>query len=241
MQAALPADTAVLAYFVGDQRSHAWLLTRTELRHGALPGRRELAGPRERIRATAARRRTGHRRFAPFAPLLGDLLNGVTAKRLLDPSGRSAQQPAVRRIAAAARKRARTADRSLRDRAPRLRWRSPCSRPCERPAHADARRGDLRSRLHARRSPADAVAAGDSANYRGADGQSGRLARLALFRHRSARRGAGLCGRGHHRARGIQRHRATRDRAAIRPISAYCTSPPTPSHAGMRRSSRRCS
>jgi hypothetical protein len=42
VQAALPDDTAVLAYFVGDQRSHAWLLTRTERRQSALPERRVL-------------------------------------------------------------------------------------------------------------------------------------------------------------------------------------------------------
>jgi tetratricopeptide (TPR) repeat protein len=42
VQAALPADTAVLAYFVGDRRSHGWLLTRSGLRHGVLPGRRAL-------------------------------------------------------------------------------------------------------------------------------------------------------------------------------------------------------
>ena len=42
VQAALPDDTAVLAYFVGDRRSHGWLLTRRELRHSALPGRRVL-------------------------------------------------------------------------------------------------------------------------------------------------------------------------------------------------------
>ena len=31
----LPPDTAVLAYFVGDDSSHAWLLTRSELRHAS--------------------------------------------------------------------------------------------------------------------------------------------------------------------------------------------------------------
>ena len=82
VQAALPADTAVLAYFVGDVRSHGWLLTRTELRHVTLPGRRALQGlvgdfvTRQRLRL----RTPGD---AAFAPLLGNLLNGVTAKRLL--------------------------------------------------------------------------------------------------------------------------------------------------------------
>jgi CHAT domain-containing protein/tetratricopeptide (TPR) repeat protein len=82
VQAALPADTAVLAYFVGDRRSHGWLLSRAELRHAVLPGRRELG---ELVNAFVKRQRTGAK--APdnsaFAPLLGNLLSGVNARRLL--------------------------------------------------------------------------------------------------------------------------------------------------------------
>jgi tetratricopeptide (TPR) repeat protein len=82
VQSALPADTAVLAYFVGDRRSHAWLLTQTELRHGVLPGRRVL---QSFVSSFVAQQREGK---APaggvtFPALLGDMLSGVTVKRLL--------------------------------------------------------------------------------------------------------------------------------------------------------------
>jgi CHAT domain-containing protein/tetratricopeptide (TPR) repeat protein len=82
VQAALPADTAVLAYFVGDVRSHAWLLTRTELRHAVLPGRRAL----QNIVTTFVERQRSGVKSAPdsvFAPLLANLLNGVAARRLV--------------------------------------------------------------------------------------------------------------------------------------------------------------
>ncbi|MEJ0085882.1 MAG: CHAT domain-containing protein [Pseudomonadota bacterium] len=82
VQAALPADTAVLAYFVGDVRSHGWLLTRTELRHVTLPGRRALQGlVGDFVRRQRSRLDTPSNEA--FAPLLGNLLNGVSAKRLL--------------------------------------------------------------------------------------------------------------------------------------------------------------
>lgn len=82
MQAALPADTAVLAYFVGDRRSHAWLMTNTELRHAILPGRRAVEGL---VNAFIAQQRGGVHgpRDPALAPLLGDLLVGVNSKRLL--------------------------------------------------------------------------------------------------------------------------------------------------------------
>jgi CHAT domain-containing protein/tetratricopeptide (TPR) repeat protein len=82
VQAALPEGTAVLAYFVGDRRSHAWLLTRTDLRHGTLPGRRELEGI---IRDFVARQRAGDRNASDpgTAVLLGRLLDGLTEERLL--------------------------------------------------------------------------------------------------------------------------------------------------------------
>jgi CHAT domain-containing protein/tetratricopeptide (TPR) repeat protein len=82
VQAELPADTAVLAYFVGDVRSHAWLLTRDELRHAVLPGRRAL----QNIVATFVEsQRSGVKtaQDSVFAPLLGNLLNGIGARRLL--------------------------------------------------------------------------------------------------------------------------------------------------------------
>lgn len=82
VQASLPADTAVLAYFVGDVRSHAWLLTRNDLRHVVLPGRRALQNI---VTTFVERQRSGVRsaQDSVFAPLLGNLLNGVTARRLM--------------------------------------------------------------------------------------------------------------------------------------------------------------
>jgi CHAT domain-containing protein/tetratricopeptide (TPR) repeat protein len=82
VQAALPPETAVLAYFVGDARSHAWVLTRTDLRHAVLPGRRAL---QNLVHSFVERQRTGAASPAnsAFAPFLGNLLDGVSAKRLL--------------------------------------------------------------------------------------------------------------------------------------------------------------
>lgn len=82
VQAALPADTAVLAFFVGDLRSHAWLLSRTELRHQTLPGRKAL---QNLVSTFVERQRSGVKSAndAVFAPLLGNLLDGVGSKRLL--------------------------------------------------------------------------------------------------------------------------------------------------------------
>jgi len=72
----------VLAYFVGDLRSHAWLLTRAELRHAVLPGRTRLAAL---VAQFTERQRSGSNsvRDPVFATLLGGLLDGVTAHRLL--------------------------------------------------------------------------------------------------------------------------------------------------------------
>jgi CHAT domain-containing protein len=81
VQAALPEGTAVLAYFVGDQRSHVWLLTRGDLRHGTLPGRRTLENL---VNAFNLKQRSGARQSDPaLAPLLGNLLAGLNSKRLL--------------------------------------------------------------------------------------------------------------------------------------------------------------
>jgi CHAT domain-containing protein len=83
VQSQLPADTAVLAYFVGDSASHGWLLTRRALRHITLPGRAELQ--RAIVSAVAAQRgansRDPERRLG--ALLLGNLLDGMGEKRLL--------------------------------------------------------------------------------------------------------------------------------------------------------------
>jgi CHAT domain-containing protein/tetratricopeptide (TPR) repeat protein len=82
VQAALPADAAVLAYFVGDRRSHAWLLTRTELRHAELPGRREI---QDLVARFVEWRRAGAMSTPQlsFEKLSGGLLEGLDAQRLL--------------------------------------------------------------------------------------------------------------------------------------------------------------
>jgi CHAT domain-containing protein/tetratricopeptide (TPR) repeat protein len=82
VQAELPEDTAVLAYFVGDRRSHAWLLTRAQLRHAALPGRRTIQGL---INEFVARQRAGRNTAGDpaIAPLLGNLLADIGARRLV--------------------------------------------------------------------------------------------------------------------------------------------------------------
>jgi tetratricopeptide (TPR) repeat protein len=82
VQSALPPDTAVLAYFVGDRRSHAWLMTQTELRHGILPGRRVL---QDFVSSFVAQQRGGALPAGgvSFPALLGDLLAGLQVKRLL--------------------------------------------------------------------------------------------------------------------------------------------------------------
>ncbi len=84
VQRQLPADTAVLAYFVGDDSSHAWLLTRRELRHAVLPGRDRL----ERVigRAVTARRGGGAGSSSErdlSSTLLAHLLDGVPEGRML--------------------------------------------------------------------------------------------------------------------------------------------------------------
>lgn len=82
VQSALPRSTGVLAYFVGDSNSYAWLLTRDELRQTTLPGRRRLEpliaavqGEQRRGGASASRELG--------ALLFGNLLDGVREERLL--------------------------------------------------------------------------------------------------------------------------------------------------------------
>jgi CHAT domain-containing protein/tetratricopeptide (TPR) repeat protein len=81
LQSRLPPDTVVLAYFVGDSTTHAWLLRRGELRHTVLRGRADLASVTDEFveaqrRTTAAPAEIGNRLFAA-------LLDGVTEKRML--------------------------------------------------------------------------------------------------------------------------------------------------------------
>jgi CHAT domain-containing protein/tetratricopeptide (TPR) repeat protein len=84
VRAGLPRETAVLAYFVGDVESHAWLLTRDGLRHKRLPG---LARLQHDIDAALDGRNFAARPSEALQDLadtlLGGLLEGVTASRML--------------------------------------------------------------------------------------------------------------------------------------------------------------
>jgi CHAT domain-containing protein/tetratricopeptide (TPR) repeat protein len=83
LQLRLPAGTAVLAYFVGDETSHAWLLTRRQLRHVSLRGR---AAMQRVTDAFVSAQRTGTATVSERdvgSQLLGTLLAGVTESRLL--------------------------------------------------------------------------------------------------------------------------------------------------------------
>lgn len=84
LQARIPADTAVLAYFVGDGASHAWLLTQRELRHAQLAGRaamQNLADSLVSARRVSVSAVPGER--ASAAQLFGALFDDVTQTRLL--------------------------------------------------------------------------------------------------------------------------------------------------------------
>jgi tetratricopeptide (TPR) repeat protein len=84
VQRQLPPGTAVLAYFVGDGASQAWLLNARDLRHAALPGREQL---QRAISGLAPARRGGSGAGAAerdlASMLLGHLLDGVTETRML--------------------------------------------------------------------------------------------------------------------------------------------------------------
>jgi len=81
VQRSLPPDTAVLAYFVGDRSSHAWLLTRRDLRHAAFPGRERLQHAIATAVAARGSRTPGERKLGSM--LLGNLLDGITETRML--------------------------------------------------------------------------------------------------------------------------------------------------------------
>jgi CHAT domain-containing protein len=83
VQKKLPADTMVLAYFVGDGQSHAWLLSKHLLRHSVLPGRARL---QQAIDATADHPASASARDAERAlgaTILGKILDGATETKLL--------------------------------------------------------------------------------------------------------------------------------------------------------------
>lgn len=80
VQRQLPPDTSVLAYFVGDKSSHAWLLTRNGLRHATLPGRARL---QQAIGAAVAARGGRAPSAALGSMLLAHLLDGTPETRML--------------------------------------------------------------------------------------------------------------------------------------------------------------
>ncbi len=175
VQAALPADTAVLAYFVGERRSHAWLLTRTGLRHAVLPGRRALEDLVHKFTA----RQISDPDAAPdslFAPLSGGLLSGISAKRLLVlPDGPLNGLPFAALPLTRAQPRQLLVDRFVITTAPSLAL-------ALRPAPP---RGDTGTRVAVVSDPVYTpddrrltAAVSDSSRFRGLDEQSGRLARL---------------------------------------------------------------
>jgi tetratricopeptide (TPR) repeat protein len=82
VQDKLPPDTLVLAYFVGDSSSHAWLLSRKALKHAVLGGRESLEHAIDAAFATQAG--GGHAAERKLsALLLGALIDGTTEKRML--------------------------------------------------------------------------------------------------------------------------------------------------------------
>jgi CHAT domain-containing protein len=84
LRSRIPANTAVLAYFVGDTASHAWVLTRNEMRHAQLGGRASMQRLMETI--VSARRvnaPSGKADRATATQLFGTLLDDLTQTRLL--------------------------------------------------------------------------------------------------------------------------------------------------------------
>jgi CHAT domain-containing protein/tetratricopeptide (TPR) repeat protein len=84
IQQKLPADTAVLAYFVGDASAHVWLLSKRGLRHATFAGRvplqRAIDSAIAELRTTGAEGPAG-RKLGEM--LFGTLLAGAPEKRLL--------------------------------------------------------------------------------------------------------------------------------------------------------------
>jgi tetratricopeptide (TPR) repeat protein len=175
VQAALPADTAVLAYFVGDRRSHAWLLSRTELRHNVLPGRRQLG---ELVSTFVRRQRDGGRApdTSAFAPLLGTLLNGVNARRLLVlPDGPLNGLPFAALPMPHGYPRELLIDRFVVSAAPSL---ALALHPQVRAPETQTRIAVISDPVYTPDDRRLTVAMSDTVNYRGGEGTSDRLARL---------------------------------------------------------------
>ena len=175
VQAALPADTAVLAYFVGDQRSHGWLLSRSDLRHRVLPGRAELG---DLVNAFVRRQRDGARSpdNAAFAPLLGDLLNDVKARRLLIlPDGPLNGLPFAALPLPRGRSRELLVDRFVLSAAPSL---ALALHPAVRAPARQTKVAVVSDPIYTPDDRRLTRAASGAANYRGSDGTAERLARL---------------------------------------------------------------
>ncbi len=174
MQAVLPEDTAVLAYFVGDHRSHAWLLTRGELRHGTLPGRRDVETI---VNAFIAQQRAGARspRDAASAPLLANLLDGINSQRLLIlPDGPLNSLPFAA-LPLQGNGRELLIDRFVISTAPSL---ALALRPAEVRGDAQMRVAVISDPVYTPDDRRLTVAATSAVTFRGAESVNGRLARL---------------------------------------------------------------
>lgn len=175
VQAALPADTAVLAYFVGDQRSHGWLLSRSALRHSVLPGRRQLG---ELVNAFVRQQRDGTKALdnAAFAPLLGTLLNGVNSRRLLVlPDGPLNGLPFAALPMPHGNARELLIDRFVVSAAPSL---ALAMQSAERAPATQTRIAVISDPVYTPDDRRLTLAGSGAANYRGSEGTSDRLARL---------------------------------------------------------------
>jgi len=175
VQSALPADAAVLAFFVGERRSHGWLLTHRELRHAVLPGRRVLG---ELVAATITQQRVPAKSPAvnAFTPLLESLLQGVTAKRLLIlPDGPLHGMPFATIPLPRASARELLIDRFVIASAPSL---AVALHPAVRDADPETLVAVVSDPVYTPDDRRLTVAASDASVFRGADGPSQRLARL---------------------------------------------------------------
>jgi len=175
VQAALPADTAVLAYFVGDRRSHGWLLSRSELRHAVLPGRRELG---DLVNAFVRRQRDSAVTLEnqAFAPLSGNLLSGVSARRLLVlPDGPLNGLPFAALPLSHGRARGLLIDRFVVSTAPSL---ALAMYPAARAPKALTRVAVISDPVYTPDDRRLALASGEAMNFRGSERMSERLARL---------------------------------------------------------------
>jgi CHAT domain-containing protein len=174
VQAALPPDTAVLAYFAGDQRSHGWVLTRSDLRHAALPGRRQLA---ELVDTFVQRQRDGATSDDTAGSLLlGRLLDGVSAKRLLVlPDGPLNGMPFAALPLPGGRARELLVDRFVLSSAPSL---ALALQPAVRAQARHRRVAVVSDPVYTPDDRRLTLAVSGAANYRGSDGTTERLARL---------------------------------------------------------------